>query len=58
MRKQLLPSTRKEWREFRIAVILLAITGFMYAGMLHHEHAQEERLRAAGINIEQMIRGN
>ena len=39
-----------------VAVVLLVIAGLLYAGMLHHERAQEERLRAAGIDILQMIR--
>ena len=48
---------RNEAAQFIAAIVLLAFTAVCYAGMLHHERQLDEELRAAGVNIEELIRG-
>lgn len=56
MRSRHLPSTPTEVRQAKIAIVLLCLVGLLYAMTLHNSHAQEERLRAAGISIEELLK--
>lgn len=50
------PFMQDEVAQAKVAVLLLIITGILYAGMLWNEHRLDEELRAAGIDIMQMVR--
>ena len=52
-----LPSTQGEWREFRVAIFLLAVVGFMVWRFYAFEARLDAELAARGIDIMRMVEG-